>query len=304
MYVSQDDQSQPAGNKLAVEPCMVPQGANCPYAQQQCAPDAGCQHLGDKAGSIKAGADVCTVLQQAGWPLPASPHGASLAALCGQPVYQHLVINNAPELDADQVFTQCLFLLPYLLLLVLTSTAYRRHMSGLLDSCKRASVNQLVQAPVLEVLNRSKSSDLSTFAVQLVLAPRVASPRSLPLLLVQQDKSILHHWHVSQACLCPMQADEEGDNMDFESLMSQLFEVLITLVGNQRHHHLMQPIVPELIYLTIGNNSPLVFCLVNIQALVLKWRKTECRSHAASKFRVSISMPYRLSSLSLNFNFV
>ncbi|KAL0051329.1 hypothetical protein WJX82_005781 [Trebouxia sp. C0006] len=48
------------------------------------------------------------------------------------------------------------------------------------------------------------------------------------------------------------QADEEGDNMDFESLMSQLFEVLITLVGNQRHHHLMQPIVPELIYLTIG----------------------------------------------------
>jgi len=221
-----------------------------------------------------------------------------------QPVYQHLVINNAPELDADQVFTQCLFLLPHLLLLVLTANAYRRHMSGLLDSCKRASVNQLVQAPVLEVLNRSKSSDLSTFAVQLVLAPRVASPRSLPLLLVQQDKSILHHWHVSQACLCPMQADEEGDNMDFESLMSQLFEVLITLVGNQRHHHLMQPIVPELIYLTIGNNSPLVFCLVDIQALVLKWQKTECRSHAASKFRVSISMPCRLSSLSLNFNFV
>jgi len=24
-----------------------------------------------------------------------------------QPVYQHLVINNAPDLDADQVFIQC-----------------------------------------------------------------------------------------------------------------------------------------------------------------------------------------------------
>ena len=43
--------------------------------------------------------------------------------------------------------------------------------------------------------------------------------------------------------------------MDFESLMSQLFEVLITLVGNQRYKHLMQPIVPELIYLTIGKPS-------------------------------------------------
>lgn len=40
--------------------------------------------------------------------------------------------------------------------------------------------------------------------------------------------------------------------MDFESLMSQLFEVLISLVGNQRYQHLMQPIVPQLIYLTIG----------------------------------------------------
>ncbi len=40
--------------------------------------------------------------------------------------------------------------------------------------------------------------------------------------------------------------------MDFESLMSQLFEVLITLIGNQRYQDLMQPIVPELIYHTIG----------------------------------------------------
>jgi len=50
--------------------------------------------------------------------------------------------------------------------------------------------------------------------------------------------------------------------------------VLITLVGNQRHHHLMQPIVPELIYLTIGNNPLFDFCLVDVQSLVLKWRKS------------------------------
>ena len=73
-----------------------------------------------------------------------------------QPVYQHLVIDNAPDLDADQVFTQYLVgLLPNLLLLVLTANAYRRHVSGALGHGKRASVNQLVQGPVLEVLNQS-----------------------------------------------------------------------------------------------------------------------------------------------------
>ena len=50
-----------------------------------------------------------------------------------------------------------------------------------------------------------------------------------------------------------VQADEDGDNMDFESLISQLFEVLITLISNRRHQELMQPIVPELIYHTIGH---------------------------------------------------
>ena len=43
--------------------------------------------------------------------------------------------------------------------------------------------------------------------------------------------------------------------------MSQLFEVLITLVGNQRYQSLMQPIVPELIYLTIGNSHALSFAM-------------------------------------------
>ena len=40
--------------------------------------------------------------------------------------------------------------------------------------------------------------------------------------------------------------------MNFESLMSQLFEVLITMVGSQRHSAFMQPVVPDLIYHTIG----------------------------------------------------
>ena len=74
-----------AGDKLAAEVCLHLLQANWLYAQQQCAPDAGCEHLGDQARSIEAGADVCTVLQQAGRPLPPSPYGASLAALCGQP---------------------------------------------------------------------------------------------------------------------------------------------------------------------------------------------------------------------------
>lgn len=49
-----------------------------------------------------------------------------------------------------------------------------------------------------------------------------------------------------------MQVDEDGDSLDFESLLSQLLEVIITLVGNQRFRHLLQPIVPQLIYTTIG----------------------------------------------------
>ena len=56
------------------------------------------------------------------------------------------------------------------------------------------------------------------------------------------------------------QADEDGDNMNFESLISQLFEVLITLISNRRHQELMQPIVPELIYHTIGRCPPACCC--------------------------------------------
>lgn len=61
-----------------------------------------------------------------------------------------------------------------------------------------------------------------------------------------------------------VQADEDGDNMDFESLISQLFEVLITLISNRRHQELMQPIVPELIYHTIGH--PTNCCIPKLQS--------------------------------------
>ena len=58
-----------------------------------------------------------------------------------------------------------------------------------------------------------------------------------------------------------VQADEDGDSMDFESLMSQLFEVLISLISNRRHQDLMQPIVPDLIYHTIGPQPPTILLL-------------------------------------------
>lgn len=46
---------------------------------------AGCSKLGSEARGSEAGADLCAVLQQAGSPPPAPPHGPSLAPLPGQP---------------------------------------------------------------------------------------------------------------------------------------------------------------------------------------------------------------------------
>lgn len=48
------------------------------------------------------------------------------------------------------------------------------------------------------------------------------------------------------------QVDEEGNSLDFESLMSQLLEVIITVVGSNRFQQLVEPIVPQLVYVTIG----------------------------------------------------
>lgn len=46
--------------------------------------------------------------------------------------------------------------------------------------------------------------------------------------------------------------DEEGNSLDFESLLSQLLEVIITIVGNKRFRQLVEPIVPQLVYVTLG----------------------------------------------------
>ena len=48
------------------------------------------------------------------------------------------------------------------------------------------------------------------------------------------------------------QVDEEGNSLDFESLLSQLLEVIITIVSNQRFRNLLEPVVPQLVYVTIG----------------------------------------------------
>lgn len=49
-----------------------------------------------------------------------------------------------------------------------------------------------------------------------------------------------------------MQVDEEGNSLDFESLLSQLLEVIITIVSNKRFCSLLEPVVPQLVYVTIG----------------------------------------------------
>ena len=58
--------------------------------------------------------------------------------------------------------------------------------------------------------------------------------------------------HVVRLLSSAGQVDEEGNSLDFESLLSQLLEVIITIVSNKRFCKLLEPVVPELIYVTIG----------------------------------------------------
>lgn len=46
--------------------------------------------------------------------------------------------------------------------------------------------------------------------------------------------------------------DSDGDRLGFETLVSQLIEFLMTLVGNKRFVDLMRQAVPRLIYITLG----------------------------------------------------
>ena len=49
--------------------------------------------------------------------------------------------------------------------------------------------------------------------------------------------------------------DSDGDRLGFETLMSQLIEFLMTLVGNKRFVDLMRQAVPRLIYITLGASA-------------------------------------------------
>ena len=52
-----------------------------------------------------------------------------------------------------------------------------------------------------------------------------------------------------------LQVDSDGDRLGFETLMSQLIEFLMTLVGNKRFVDLIQQAVPRLIYITLGASA-------------------------------------------------
>lgn len=53
-----------------------------------------------------------------------------------------------------------------------------------------------------------------------------------------------------------MQADSDGDVVEFSVLVSQMFEFILTLVGNSKFLPLLQPVFPELAYLTLGTVTP------------------------------------------------
>ncbi|BDA48104.1 Importin-9 [Coccomyxa sp. Obi] len=47
-------------------------------------------------------------------------------------------------------------------------------------------------------------------------------------------------------------ADSDGDVVEFSVLVSQMYEFILTLVGNSKFLPLLQPVLPELAYLTLG----------------------------------------------------
>ena len=56
-----------------------------------------------------------------------------------------------------------------------------------------------------------------------------------------------------------MQVDEDADDLSFPAMVSQLFEFVLCIVSNSTFLPLLQPVLPELAYLTMGENMhPLV----------------------------------------------
>ena len=48
------------------------------------------------------------------------------------------------------------------------------------------------------------------------------------------------------------QVDEDADDLSFPAMVAQLFEFVLCIVGNSSFLPLLQPVLPELAYLTIG----------------------------------------------------
>ncbi|KAL3138300.1 hypothetical protein ABBQ32_006113 [Trebouxia sp. C0010 RCD-2024] len=196
----------------------------------------------------------------------------------------------ADELGEDQVMQAVPALLPELLMIVTNNEQYRPELqrralvilhsiANMLSNLSGQEMKQVhsVLSPMLgswfaqfgRILSSSAGSQdaaswgLKLEALKLVQTfvqffSKLVAPHLPPLMaqawhLFLASQPVYQHLVINNTPdLETDQADEEGDNMDFESLISQLFEVLITLIGNRRYQELMQPIVPDLIYHTIG----------------------------------------------------
>ena len=76
----------------------------------------------------------------------------------------------------------------------------------------------------------------------------VAKPSSLTRSLHPHDN--FHTLH------CSVQADSDGDTLDFPAMISQLFEFLITLAGSSRFQPGLSQFAPWLIDLSLGAHLP------------------------------------------------
>ncbi len=59
-----------------------------------------------------------------------------------------------------------------------------------------------------------------------------------------------------------VQVDEDADDLSFPAMISQLFEFVLCIVSNSTFLPLLQPVLPELAYLTIGAPPCCVGCSV------------------------------------------
>lgn len=196
----------------------------------------------------------------------------------------------ADELDEEQVMQAVPVLLPELLTIVTNNEQYRPELQrralvilhSIINMLSNLSGQELKQvhsllAPMLPPwfaqfarilgssadIQEAASWGLKLEALKLVQTfvqffSKLVAPHLPPLMaqawhLFLASQPVYQHLVINNTPdLESDQADEDGDNMDFESLISQLFEVLITLISNRRYQDLMQPIVPDLIYHTIG----------------------------------------------------